>query len=193
MEKKTKLWLGAGLVAVAGYLLLKSKKANTTPVVAAAPKQMVGFSSGEFFTPDNQKFMNASAEAMQVPASKEFFHTESMKFGVDGKWAKAEGSIFANQPFESAPKAAVSKKVMPFTSTQGDVVKNAIGDKFFKPETKKYGTNQGVFAPSVKASVMPAAVAQPAPKKMLVGVDATKVGATNKASMNFLTNPKVWA
>ena len=149
MEKKTKLWLGAGLVAVAGYLLWKSKQANTTTLIAPAPTKattatgtsnMVGFSTGDFYKPDNEKFLNASAAAMQVPASKDFFKTESGKFGVDAKWAKAEGlinttnvkgakvgshnaGIFANQPFNVHPKEAVSKK-MTFAPKGGPVVKN---------------------------------------------------------------------
>jgi hypothetical protein len=232
MEKKTKLWLGAGLVAVAGYLLWKSKQANTTPAVASTAKpsvattatgtsNLVGFNHSKFFKPDTKKLATGgeSAAAMQVPASKQFYKVEDGKFNVEGKWAN-----MANVPFKQTPHNIVSKKVMPFTATDGPVMKhftttdgpvmkhyngglvsakmknltdgvqsgneyhNASGNKFFDPRTAKYGQNQGVFAPAPKTTVMPKEVKQAAPTKMIVGVDAS-----NKTSMNFLANQKIWA
>jgi hypothetical protein len=52
MDKKTKLWLGAGIVGVGAYLLWKSKQTAAPAITKAS---MVGFNS----VGDNEKFTNA--------------------------------------------------------------------------------------------------------------------------------------
>lgn len=49
MDKKTKLWLGAGIVGLGAYLLWKSKKAAPALTSSAAPANLVGFDTGKFY------------------------------------------------------------------------------------------------------------------------------------------------
>jgi hypothetical protein len=49
MDKKTKLLLGIGVVGVGAYLLFKSKKATTPALSPAAPANLVGFDTGNFY------------------------------------------------------------------------------------------------------------------------------------------------
>jgi hypothetical protein len=49
MDKKTKLWLGIGVVGVGAYLLFKSRKTTTPALSPAAPANLVGFDTGKFY------------------------------------------------------------------------------------------------------------------------------------------------
>jgi len=95
MDKKTKLYLGIGVVAVGAYLLMKSKKA-TTPVVAAAPAsaKFVGANGG----------LNTVGDRMISADSTRFASVgPNQKFNADGKFASvgqrqisADGGKFAS-------------------------------------------------------------------------------------------------
>lgn len=201
MDKKTKLWLGVGVVGVGAYLLFKSKKAST-PVVAA-PAKFVGADSfasvgqnmrpatgmiNEVATP-RQKYSQdgtfASVGARQVSADGAFASvgqnmrplSGGMINSLDVKGAKSGSQnqgVFANQPFTG--------DVANLVGANGDKVFANQTGRFFDPRTARYGQNEGVFAP--KKSPMPPIrrtlpvepnkpmpVTQPAPLNNLVGAD----------------------
>jgi hypothetical protein len=111
MDKKTKLWLGVGVVGVGAYLLFKSKK--TTPALspAAAPAKFVGADSFASVG-ENQKFTNmagvgdrmiaadggkfASVGTNYRPVSGGMINSTDV---VGAKAGSKNSGIFANQPF----------------------------------------------------------------------------------------------
>lgn len=137
MDKKTKLLLGAGIVAVGAYLLLKSKKASPA-LTASAPANLVGFDTGKFY---DVKGGHAGVKNEGVFA--------------DAVSKKEDKKSFANQPFNFAGAGVVGKKTVPFAEARGDRQVSADGraSSFFKPETVKVGKDDGVFRK--KTPVMP--------------------------------------
>jgi hypothetical protein len=88
MDKKTKLYLGIGVVAVGAYLLFKSKKA-TPALTAAAP------------TPPPAKFVGMINE-LNSPTQK--FNADGGKFASVGyNMRPAEGSKFASVGYNMRP------------------------------------------------------------------------------------------
>lgn len=198
MDKKTKLWLGVGVVGVGAYLLLKSKK-TTTPVVATAPATAKFVGADSFASVgDNQKFTNlaggvmsdrmksadgfasvgqrmVSADGFASVGARHISATGGMINSTDVVGARAgsqNAGIFANKPFTG--------DVANMVGASGEkVFANAnASDKFFDPRTARYGQNQGVFAPSkpkMKSPVEPTmpvkAVTQSAPLNNMVGAD----------------------
>jgi hypothetical protein len=98
MDKKTKLWLGAGIVGVGAYLLWKSKQTAAPAVAPAAAANMVGFlpvgermisaeGAGYAGVGDNEKF-NATGQEVGPRMisqngnqySKEFYDVQDSKF-----------------------------------------------------------------------------------------------------------------
>jgi hypothetical protein len=166
MDKKTKMWLGVGVVGVGAYLLWKSKqpKATTTTTTTTAP---AGATASFASVGDNEKFTNFTSEKVgprmisangvgdrMKPADgfagvyeRQVSATGGMINSLDVKGARAgsqNSGIFANQPFTGDVANMVganSDKV--FASQDGT-------GKFFKPRTAKYGQNQGVFASSTE-------------------------------------------
>jgi hypothetical protein len=148
MDKKTKLYLGIGVVAVGAYLLLKSKKATPSLTAAApAPAKFVGMINSlnsptqrytnlagvgdRMIAQDGTKF--ASVGVNYRPATGGMINSTD----VVGARAGSQGAgIFANQPFTG--------DVANMVGANGFV--NQTG-KFFKPRTARYGQNEGVFAP----------------------------------------------
>jgi len=180
MDKKTKLWLGVGVVGVGAYLLLKSKKA-TTPVVAAAPAQFVGADSF------------ASVGSRQIAADGKFASVGSRQIAADGfasvgaRQISADGGMINSLDVKGARAGSQNAGIFANKPFTGDVA-NMVGasgekvfananasDKFFDPRTARFGQNQGVFAPSkpkMKSPVEPnMPVKQAAPMNNLVGAD----------------------
>jgi len=62
MDKKTKLYLGLGVVAVGAYLLFKSKKATPSLTAAPAPAKFVGMIND--FNSPTEKFTNLAGGVM---------------------------------------------------------------------------------------------------------------------------------
>jgi hypothetical protein len=202
MDKKSKLWLGAGVLAVGAYLLWKSKKAAAVVTSAPAPANLVGFAN------QSEGLINS----LDVKGGHAGVHHEGIFKNVEGK------KPFANQPFSfsGSDKDPVGQRKMPFADTtstgqqkfnaggpKGDGAGNfkgfadmsstgqqkfnaggPIGDgagnfanivgaknsgeQFFNPQTVKFGSNQGVFAPKAK------------PLNNLVGADGSgKMGLIN--------------
>ena len=143
MDKKTKLWLGAGILGVGAYLLFKSKKAAA---VVSAPANLVGFDSGKFYEPETVKygtgqgvFANQTGgmiNSMDVKGAKSgstdkaifanqdgksFYQVKGGHAGVHGQgiFVDASGKKgFANQPFNFAGKEnPVGQRKMPFADT----------------------------------------------------------------------------
>lgn len=177
MDKKQKMWLGAGVVAVGAYLLWKSKKASTVVVAAPATASLVGFDSGTFYEPKTMKYADANTKM-----EKDFYTVRGGHAGVKDQgdqFASATGGMkasFANQPFNFAGDGIVGDKKIAFAAEQGDRTKSIQGeDRFFKPRTAKYGTNQGVFVPPTKKAPVepnrPMPVTQPKPLNNLVGAN----------------------
>ena len=157
MDKKTKLWLGVGVVGVGAYLLWKSKqpKATTAVDTAAATTAKAGFLAGDrqisqdgtqFF--GHQRMMNQTGMINSLDTERTKFNQTGATLGgnsFDVKGAKTgsqNSGIFANKPFVG--------DVANMVGASGEkVFANQDGTgKFFQPKTAKYGTNQGVFAPS---------------------------------------------
>ena len=217
MDKKTKLWLGAGVLGVGAYLLWKSKQAAAVVTSTPAKASLVGFANqapeglinstkvvgGHAGEQSGKIFANQDGES--------FYKVHGGHAGVHGQGiftdATGQRSGFANKPFNFAgtDKDPVGQRKMPFAARVGDNqkfnaggpkgdgagnfanmvnaggpkgdgagnFKGAVGDeKFFNPKTKRFGPNQGVFAPSkVKSPVVPN---QPsimaAPKNNMVGL-----------------------
>jgi hypothetical protein len=114
MDKKTKLWLGLGVVGVGAYLLLKSKKAAAAKTTAVAPAQFVGADS---FASVGQRMISADSSKF-ASVGERMISADSTKFAsvgtnyrpvsggminstdVVGARAGSQNSgIFANQPF----------------------------------------------------------------------------------------------
>jgi hypothetical protein len=163
MDKKTKLWLGVGVVGVGAYLLWKSKqpKATTSTTTGAAPAVKDFASVG-----DNEKFTNlaggvmsdrmksadgfasvgermVSANGFGSVGARQIAATGGMINSTDVVGARAgsqNAGIFANKPFTG--------DVANMVGASGEKVFANQSGKFFDPRTAKYGQNQGVFAPS---------------------------------------------
>jgi hypothetical protein len=195
MDKKTKLWLGVGVVGVGAYLLMKSKKAALATTPAVAPAQFVGADSfasvGErMISADGDKF--ASVGARQIAADGGMINSLEVKGAKSGS---QNAGVFANtpfvnrpanmvgangwNPFKRKPKLKGSVEVGPLTD--GEFVTADGTGKFFDPRTARYGSNQGAFAPSkpmlpkiknpVEPIEKPVPVTQGAPLNNLVGAD----------------------
>lgn len=158
MDKKTKLLLGVGVVAVGAYLLFKSKKSSTASLVgfAGVKDRMKPMSGGGMINSTAVQggrygagqgiFANADSTSEAMKSS--FYSVKGGKYGAgQGVFAS-----FANQPFNFSGADAVGERTMPFAAEVGDRTKSADG-KFFQPRTARYGKNQGVFAP--KKTTMP--------------------------------------
>jgi hypothetical protein len=148
MDKKTKLWLGAGILGVGAYLLLKSKKATA---VVSAPANLVGFDSESFYDPQTVRygvgqgvFANQTGgmiNSMDVKGAKAgstnqgIFanQTGGMINSMDVKGAKAGSTNqgiftdsvskkgFVNQPFNfTGDTDPVGQRKMPFAARVGD-------------------------------------------------------------------------
>ena len=216
MDKKTKLWLGAGVLGVGAYLLWKSKQAAAVVTSTPAKASLVGFANQAPEGLINSTKVvggHAGEQSGKIFANqdgKSFYQVKGGHAGVHGQgiFTDATGSKkagFANQPFNFAGTKMdpVGQRKMPFayTTSTGEQKFNAGGpigdgsgnfsnaggpigdgagnfkgavgdDKFFNPKTKRFGPNQGVFAPSkVKSPVVPN---QPsimaAPKNNMVGL-----------------------
>jgi hypothetical protein len=140
MDKKTKLWLGAGILGVGAYLLLKSKKATA---VVSAPANLVGFDSGNFYEPETVKygtgegvFANQTGgmiNSMDVKGAKSgsmnqgifanqdgksFYQVKGGHAGVHGQgiFTNVTGKRMANMPFNFAGTDVdpVGERKMPF-------------------------------------------------------------------------------
>jgi hypothetical protein len=121
MDKKTKLWLGLGVVGVGAYLLFKSKK--TTPALTAAPAKFVGADSFASVG-DNEKFNAGGPEGDRMKNMINTLNSPTQKYSADGGFAgvgtqfrplsggminstdvvgakagSQNSGIFANQPF----------------------------------------------------------------------------------------------
>jgi hypothetical protein len=183
MDKKTKLWLGVGVVGVGAYLLWKSKKGTTPALTTPPPAKFVGANSfasvGERMVAADGKF--ASVGERMIAADGKFASVGERMISAEGvgminsldvkgghPGVKDQG-VFANKPFTG--------DVANMVGANGEsVFANQDGSgKFFQPRTARYGTNQGVFAPSKKTTVErpmpPKAVKQTAPVNNLVGAD----------------------
>ena len=127
MDKKTKLWLGVGVVGVGAYLLFKSKKAAAaTPPVT---KSLVSLTGGVMS--DSEKFTNLGGpEGERIKNMINTLNSPTQKYSQDGsvfasvhpRQISQDGSlngnslavkgghagvkgqgIFANQPFNNTP------------------------------------------------------------------------------------------
>jgi hypothetical protein len=175
MDKKTKLYVGIGVVAVGAYLLLKSKKStpSLTKTDAAAapapdPAKFVGMIN-ELNSP-TQKYTNLAGVGDRMIAVTGGVMSDRMKsadgFGsvgqrmiaatggminttdvVGARAGSKNSGIFANQPFTG--------DVANLVGANGDKVFANQTGKFFKPRTARYGQNEGVFAPRMPKTPMP--------------------------------------
>jgi len=186
MDKKTKLLLGAGVLAVGAYLLFKSKKSATANLVgfAGVKHRMKPMSGGGMINSTDVQggrygagqgiFANAdSNESMK----SSFYSVKGGKFGAGGGLFAS----FANQPFNFSGADAVGERKMPFAAEVGDRTKSANGGKFFEPRTARYGSNQGVFAPK-KTGVEPTTpvlVNDKKPVNNLVGANGFVTNTSN--------------
>jgi hypothetical protein len=156
MDKKTKLLLGVGVVAVGAYLLFRSKKTATANLVgfAGVKNRTKAMSGGMINSMDVKGGRYGAGQGVFANADS----NESMKSSFysvkGGKYGAGQGvfSSFANQPFNFSGADAVGQRTMPFAAEVGDR-KIAADGKFFQPRTAKYGTNEGVFTP--KKTTMP--------------------------------------
>ena len=191
MDKKTKLWLGVGVVGVGAYLLFKSKKTTPALTPAAAPAKFVGADSFASVG-ENQKFTNmagvgdrmiaadggkfASVGTNYRPVSGGMINSTDV---VGARAGSQNSGIFANQPFtgdvanmvgangwnpfKRKPKLKGSIEVIDL----GGEFLNQSGS-FFDPRTAKYGQNEGVFAPSKMPRKTPMPIKSPVEPSMPV-------------------------
>ena len=144
MDKKTKMWLGAGIVGVGAYLLWKSKK-SATPSLTAAPaasatptatSNLVGFDSGKFFEPETAKygqdtgvFANSNGpEKME----KDFFSVNEGQFVNGNGWnpfrrkkPKLKGSVEIGEGYatgEQGEFVTFANQPFNFAGTDNDPV-----------------------------------------------------------------------
>jgi hypothetical protein len=193
MDKKTKLWLGAGVLGVGAYLLWKSKQAAAVVTSTPAKASLVGFANQAPESLINSTKVvggHAGEQSGKIFANQDgnsFYKVHGGHAGVHGQGiftdASGKKGAFANKPFNFAgdDMDPVGQRKMPFTARVGDNQKfnaggplgdgtanfkanaggpkgdgagnfsNATGEKdFFNPETKKFGPNQGVFAPKAE-------------------------------------------
>jgi hypothetical protein len=189
MDKKTKLWLGVGVVGVGAYLLLKIKKTTPALTPAAAPAKFVGADSFASVG-ENEKFTNmagvgdrmiaqdgtkfASVGVNYRPVSGGMINSTDV---VGARAGSQNSGIFANQPFTG--------DVANLVGANGDKVFANQSGRFFDPRTARYGQNEGVFAPKKKPMppirrtlpvepTTPMPVTQPAPLNNLVGQDGSR-------------------
>jgi hypothetical protein len=191
MDKKTKLWLGVGVVGVGAYLLFKSKKTTPALTPAAAPAKFVGADSFASVG-ENQKFTNmagvgdrmiaadggkfASVGTNYRPVSGGMINSTDV---VGARAGSQDSGIFANKPFTG--------DVANLVGANGDKVfanADSASGRFFDPRTARYGQNEGVFAPKKKPMPIrrtlpvepnrPMPVTQPAPLNNLVGQDGSR-------------------
>jgi hypothetical protein len=182
MDKKTKLWLGAGVLGVGAYLLWKSKKAAA--VVTSTPAQFVGADSFASVGA-SEKFTNLAGvgDRMIAQDGTKFASVGQRSISADGGMINStdvvgalagsqNAGIFANKPFTG--------DVANMVGVSGEKVFANQSGKFFDPRTAKYGSNQGVFAPSkpkIKNPVepmKPIKATQAAPLNNLVGQDGSR-------------------
>jgi hypothetical protein len=188
MDKKTKLYLGVGVVAVGDYLLLKSKKATPALTSAVEPAKFVGADSfasvkarqksadGGMINSLNSPTQKYSADGFGSVGNRMIAASGGMINSLDVKGARAgsqDSGIFANKPFVG--------DVANMVGANGEqIFANQSGKGFFYPKTARYGQNQGVFAPSkpkIKSPVepnLPVPVRQGAPLNNLVGQDGSR-------------------
>jgi hypothetical protein len=174
MDKKTKMWLGVGVVGVGAYLLWKSKqpKATTTtttaPAGATAPAKFVGANSFASVG-DNQKFTNLAGGVMSSrmkSANGDFASVGERMVSANGfgsvgaRQIAATGGMINSTDVVGARAGSQNSGIFanqPFTGDVANMV-GASGEKvfanqsgkFFDPRTAKYGQNQGVFASSTE-------------------------------------------
>jgi hypothetical protein len=182
MDKKTKLYVGIGVVAVGAYLLLKSKKATPALTAAPAPAKFVGminelnsptqkYSADGFGSVGNRMIAQDGTKFASVgvnlrPMSGGMINSTDV---VGARAGSQNSGIFANQPFTG--------DVANLVGANGDKVFANQSGKFFDPRTAKYGQNQGVFAPKppmLKKTLpvepnRPMPVTQAAPLNNMVG------------------------
>ena len=200
MDKKTKLYLGLGVVAVGAYLLMKSKKAAAATTPAVAPAKFVGADSFASVG-DNEKFTNMAGVEDRMKHADGFasvgermISADSTKFaGVGQRTVAATGGMINSLDVKGARAGSQNAGIFANKPFVGDVANmvGASGEKvfanadsasgrFFDPRTARYGQNQGVFAPSkpkMKSPVepeMPMPVRQAAPLNNLVGQDGSR-------------------
>ena len=131
MDKKKKLYLGIGVVAVGAYLLLKSKKAAASAATApVAPAKFVGANSfasvGRNMRPATGMINDVNTPRQKYSADGKFASVSARQIAADGGFASVErnmrplsggminstdvvgaragsqnSGIFANQPFTS--------------------------------------------------------------------------------------------
>jgi len=211
MDKKTKLWLGAGVLGVGAYLLWKSKQAAAVVTSTPAKASLVGFANQAPESLINSTKVvggHAGEQSGKIFANQDgnsFYKVHGGHAGVHGQGiftdASGKKGAFANKPFNFAgdDMDPVGQRKMPFTARIGDNQKfnaggplgdgaanfknmanaggpigdgaanfknmanaggpkgdgagnfaNVAGKDFFNPETKKFGPNQGVFAPKAE-------------------------------------------
>jgi len=208
MDKKTKLYLGLGVVAVGAYLLFKSKKATPSLTVAAptpAPAKFVGMIND--FNSPTEKFTNLAGGVMsdRMKSANGMINSTEV---VGARAGSRDSGIFANQ--DGKPFASVGFNMRPMSggminSTEvvgaksgsrgsgifanqpftGDVA-NMVGangfvnqtGRFFNPRTARYGQNEGVFAPKMPKT--------PMPRRTLPVEPTTPVPVTQPAPLNNL-------
>jgi hypothetical protein len=156
MDKKTKLLLGVGVVAVGAYLLFKSKKSSTASLVgfAGVKDRMKPMTGGMINSLDVKGGRYGAGQGVFANADSNEAMKSSFYSVKGGKYGAGQGVFadFANQPFNFSGADAVGERTMPFAAEIGER-KIAADGKFFQPRTARYGTNQGVFAP--KKTTMP--------------------------------------
>lgn len=175
MNKKTKLLLGAGVVAVGAYLLFKSKKSSTASLVgfAGVKDRTKALSGGMINSMDVKGGKYGAGQGVFANADSNDSMKSSFYSVKGGKFGAGQGvfASFANQPFNFSGADAVGERTM------------AADGKFFQPRTAKYGTNQGVFAP--KKTTMPVLPSTPVlvndkkPVQNLVGANGFVTNTSN--------------
>lgn len=149
MDKKTKLWLGLGVVGVGAYLLFKSKKATSPALAPSAPANLVGFDTGKFYdvkgghagVMGEEIFTNASGRKSKVKVGK-WTQTKTPKRYGSVFIPEAEGEFvnFANQPFNFDGGDLVGERQVAFADAMGDrmISADGVGKDFFEPKTQKF-------------------------------------------------------
>ena len=172
MNKKTKLWLGAGIVGLGAYLLWKSKKASPA-LTPSAPANLVGFDTGKFYdvkgghagVKDQGIFTNADgfAEAAggwnPFKRRKKSVSVEVQDLGGEflsaaGEEKKVFKKGFVTQPSNFAGNAKVGDRM---------ISANGMTSRFFKPEDAKFDNKGEIF--KKKSPVMPSRPERPVPMR----------------------------
>jgi hypothetical protein len=159
MDKKTKLYLGIGVVAVGAYLLLKSKKSTPSLTAAApapAPAKFVGMINS--LNSPTQRYTNLAGDRMKNMINT--LNSPTQKYSADGfagvypRTVAATGGMINSTDVVGARAGSQGAGIFANQPFTGDVA-NMVGangfvnqtGKFFKPRTARYGQNEGVFAP----------------------------------------------